>query len=213
MRYGFTGNGISQYSFYDSNHILNTTYGNIIRTNSSGCNIFVTWIPGQKTRVILNGGGSYTDIRSAELSQNNNGWTYNALLGLQQTLPWDLRLSVYAIASGRTITLQGHSTGMLLGTAGLTKSFLDERLSISINGMTHLTGGSRMKVESVLQSKDFINTTDTYIPLRMISLNLGFSFGKQDRQHVKKSRKSIEEDLQPNSTSMSESIGTMMQMQ
>ena len=45
LRQGFTGDGISQYSFYDDEYILNTTYGNIISTSSTGLNAFVTWIP------------------------------------------------------------------------------------------------------------------------------------------------------------------------
>lgn len=212
LRQGFTGNGISQYSFYDDEYKLNTTYGNVVSTSTSGLNAFVTWIPGKKTRIIFNGGGSWTDIRSEALSQSNSGWTYNLLLGVQQTLPWDLRLSANAIASGRTVTLQGYSSGMLLGTLGLTKSFLDDRLSLSINGVSHLTGGRTMKVESVSQTKDFISRTDTGVPLRQISLSLSFSFGKQDNLKVKKSRKSIQEESQLNSKSMTESIGTVIRM-
>ena len=102
LRQGFTGDGISQYSFYDDEHILNTTYGNIISTSSTGLNAFVTWIPGQKTRIMFNGEGSYTDIRSKALGQSNSGWGYSALVGIQQVLPWDLRLSANSIFSGRT---------------------------------------------------------------------------------------------------------------
>lgn len=210
LRQTFVRNGMSQYSFYDDAHILNTTYGNIIGSSTTGLNAFIMWIPGQKTRVILNGGSSYTDIRSEELGQNNSGWTYNALLGLQQTLPWDLRLSVNGIASGRTITLQGWSSGMVIGTLGLTRSFMEDRLSLSLNGLTHLTGGRAMKIKVYSETEDFVNHSVTAIPLRMISLNLTFSFGKQDKVNMKKSRKTIEADSQLNSESMYESIGTMM---
>lgn len=212
LRQGFTGNGISQYSFYDEDHIMNTTYGNVVSTSTSGLNAFVTWIPGQKTRVIFNGGLNYNDIRSQALSQSNSGWSYNALMGLQQTFPWDLRLSVNTIASGNTITLQGYTTGMLMGTLGLTKSFLDDRLGISINGLTHLTGGRCMMMETVSQTKDFISRANTGVPLRMITLNLSFSFGKQDNISVKKSRKSFNEDSQLDLQSRSESLGSMMRM-
>lgn len=212
LRQAFTGNGISPYSFYDDDNILNTTYANIISTSVSGLNAFLTWIPGQKTRVIFNGGGSYNSIRSDELGQSNSGWTYNALLGLQQTLPWDLRLSVNAIASGRTYTLQGWSSGMVIGTFGLTRSFLEDRLSLSLGGITHLTGGRSIKVASVSETKEFLSRTSTSIPLRMLSLNLSYSFGRQDKVNVKKSRKSIEADSQLNTQSMPQSLGTMIQM-
>lgn len=210
LRQTFVRNGMSQYSFYDDAHMLNTTYGNIVGSSTTGLNAFVMWMPGQKTRVMFNGSGSYTDIRSKELGQSNSGFTYNVLLGLQQTLPWDLRLSVNGIASGRTYTLQGWSSGMMIGTFGLTKSFLEDRLSLSLNGLTHLTGGRAMKIKTYSETDAFVNRSVTVIPLRMISLNLTFSFGKQGNVNMKKSRKTIETDSQLNSESMYESIGTMM---
>ena len=212
LRRNFTGNGISPYSFYDDDHILNTTYANIISTSVSGLNAFVTWIPGQKTRVMFNGGSSYNSIWSDELGQSNSGWTYNALLGFQQTLPWDLRFSLNAIASGRTYTLQGWSSGIVVGTFGLTKSILEDRLSFSLSGFTHLTGGRAIKIESISETNELISRTSTSIPLRMIAFNISFSFGKQDKVNVKKSRKSIEADSQLNTQSVSQSLGTMIQM-
>ena len=151
-----------------------------MNTSSTGLNAFVTWIPGQKTRIMFNGEGSYTDIRSKALGQSNSGWGYSALVGIQQVLPWDLRLSVNSIFSGRTVSLQGW-------TSGLT-------------------------IENVSQGKDFVTRTATTIPLQMLSFNLSYSFGKQDNATVKKSRKTIEEDIQLNSKSISESLGSMMQM-
>ena len=212
LRQGFVRNGMSAYSFYDNDHLMNTTYGNIVNSGTTGLNAFVMWIPGQKTRVILNGSTSYTDIRSEELEQKNSGWTYSALLGVQQTLPWDLRLSANAIASGRAVTLQGWSSGMLVGTLGLTKTFLDDRLGVSLSGLSHLTGGRGLKVESMSETKEFVSRTVTSIPIRMISLNLTFSFGKQEKASVKKTRKTIEADTQLDAKSMTESIGTVMQM-
>lgn len=212
LRQGFVRNGMSAYSFFDNEHVMNTTYGNIVNSRTTGLNAFVMWIPGQKTRVILNGSTGYTDIRSKELGQRNSGWTYTSLLGLQQTLPWDLRLSVNAIASGRTVTLQGWTSGMLVGTAGLTKTFLDDRLGVSLSGLTHLTGGRGLKIEAVSETDEFVSRSVTSIPLRMISLNLTFSFGKQDKVSVRKARKTIEADAQLESKSMAESIGTVMQM-
>ena len=212
LNQSFVRNGMSAYSFYDKDHVMNTTYGNIVSSSTSGLNAYVMWIPGQKTRVILNGSTGYTDIRSKELDQRNSGWTYTALLGLQQTFPWDLRFSANVIASGRTVTLQGWSSGMLVGTLGLTKTFLDDRLGVSLSGLSHLTGGRGLKIDSVTETKEFVSSAVTSIPIRMISLNLTFSFGKQDKVSVKKTRKTIEADTQLDAKSMTESIGTVMKM-
>lgn len=77
------------------------SYGNPDLKPETGHNISLTynffspkWIPGQKTRVILNGSAGYTDIRSRELDLKNSGWTYTSLLGFQQTLPWDPSLGI-----------------------------------------------------------------------------------------------------------------------
>ena len=68
--------------------------------------------PTNKTRIMINGGLTYSDIASAQLGQHNSGWAYNLMLGGQQTLPWDIRLSANAIMMGSQVTLQGRTTGM-----------------------------------------------------------------------------------------------------
>lgn len=211
LRQSFTDNGISQYSFYDSG-ALNTTYGNLVKTSSTNLNAFLTWIPGQKTRIVLNGSTGYTDIRSKELEQENSGWTYTMLFGLQQVLPWDIRLSINSIASGRTIMLQGYSSGLLIGTLGLTKTFLDDRLGLSLSGLTHLTGGKDISISTYSQTKDHTSRTTTNIPLRMLSLSLSYSFGKQDGTSMKRVRKSIDADEQLNTKSTSGSLVSVMNM-
>lgn len=212
LRQTYSGNGISQYSFFDEDYVMNTTYGNVITNSVSGLNAFVTWIPGQKTRVMFNGGGSYTNVKSEELGQRNSGWTYNALLSLQQTLPWDLRASANLIASGSTISLQGKSSGMTIGMLGLSRSFLEERLSLSLSGILPFAKGPAVNIETVSETKDFISRTNTAIPLRMLTFNISFSFGKQSNVNIKKSKRTIEKDTQLNSRSVTESVAPVMSM-
>ena len=212
LRDTYTGNGISQYSFYDNGNILNTTYGNIVSSNNIGLNIFLTWIPGSRTRVIFNGGGGYNNIYSKTLSQSNSGFDYNAVIGLQQTLPWDLRLSANVIAIGRTVNLQGWNSGMAMGTLGITKSILEDRLTFSLNGVTHLTGGKGMRQTSWSEGTGFTSRTVNTIPMRTLTLSISFSFGRQDDAKVKSAKKRIQNDTELNQKSVAESLGTMMQM-
>lgn len=212
IRDTYIGNGISQYSFYDKNNILNTTYGNIVSSNNIGFNLFLTWIPGNKTRIILNGGGGYNSLHSKTLEQSNSGFDYNAMLGFQQTLPWDLRLSANVIAIGRTVNLQGWNSGMAMGTIGVTKSILDDRLTFSLNGVTHLTGGKGMKQTSWSEGSDFTSKVVNTIPMRRLTFSISFSFGRQDSARVKSAKRSIQNDTELNQKSVAESFGTMMQM-
>ena len=210
LRQSYTGNGISSYSFFDDNNILNTTYGNIVTTSSTGLNAFLMINPTNKTRIMINGGLTYSDISSAQLGQHNNGWSYNVMLGGQQTLPWDLRLSANVISMGSQVTLQGSTTGMSMATLGLTKTFFDDRLSLSINGMLPLAKGFEMNMSSTTVGDGFTTSMSTSIPMRQISFQVSYTFGKQGNYSAKKARRTIENESQLNSTSTAESMGSIM---
>ncbi len=210
LRYNHTGNGISSYSFYDADNILNTTYGNIVQNRNLGLNMFVMLTPTGTTRIMLNGGFGYGDLRSAQLGQQNSGWNYNALLGVQQTLPWNLRLSANVITIGKQITLQGWSTGLSIGTLGLTKSFLDDRLSLSVNGMVPLARGFRMTMSSHTAGAGFTSDMTTRIPMSAVTFQISWSFGKQGNYTTKRTRRSIENESQLNTTSTAESMGSVL---
>ena len=210
LRHSITGNGISAYSFYGNDNILNTTYGNIVQNNSTSLNAFLMVTPTNKTRIMLNGGFGYTDLRSQELGQQNAGWNYNVLLGAQQTLPWDLRLSANVIVSGRQIDLQGWSSGMSLGMLGLTKTFLDDRLSLSLSGMVPFAKGAKLNMTSHTRGNGFTSDMTTRIPLASINFQISWSFGKQGNYTTKKARRTIENESQLNSTTTAQSVGSVI---
>ncbi len=212
LRHSITGNGISQYSFFDADNLLNNTYGNIIQSRNTGLNAFMMLTPGSKTRIMLNGGVGYADIRSAQLDQQNAGWNYNVMVGMQQTLPWDLRLSANVISAGRQVSLQGWSTGMTIGTLGLTKSFLDDRLSFSINGLVPIDKGFKMTMRSHTAGTGFTSDMTTRIPMSSLTFQISWSFGKQGNYTTKKARRSIENDTQLNSTTTAESMGSVLNL-
>ena len=212
LRHSYSGNGISSYSFYDDDNLLNTTYGNIVSSRNTGLNGYVMLTPGQKTRIMLNGGVSYADLRSEALGQQNAGWNYNLMLGAQQTLPWDLRLSANFIMAGRSVNLQGWSSGMRVGVLGLTKTFLDDRLSLSVNGIMPLMKGGQLNMESYSRGSGFNSTSSTVIPMKAVTFQISWSFGKQGNYRTKKARRSIENENQLNNSTTAESMGTILQM-
>lgn len=212
LRHSYTGNGIDSYSFYDENNLLNTTYGNIVRSRNTGLNGYVMLNPGRKTRIMLNGGVSYVSLSSEQLNQKNSGWNYNLMAGVQQTLPWDIRLSANFIMMGRNVSLQGWSSGMRAGMLGFTKSFLDDRLSFSINGILPLMKGLNMSMESYTVGKGFTSSTITQIPMRAITFQVSWTFGKQGNYSAKKTRRSIENESQLNSSTTAESMSGIMGM-
>ncbi len=210
LRYTYAGNGISAYSFYDLDNVMNTTYGNIVQSQNIGLNTFLMLTPTSRTRIMLNGGFGYSDLRSVQLGQQNAGWNYNALLGVQQTLPWDLRLSANFVTSGKQITLQGWSTGMSIGMLGLTKTFLDDRLSLSVNGLVPLARDFKMTMKTHTVGSGFTSDMITRIPMSAVTFQISWSFGKQGNYSAKRARRSIENESQLNTSTTAESMSSVI---
>lgn len=182
LHHNFTDNAIEQYSFYDAQNLLNTTYGNIVRRHQTGLNGYVNWLAAKNTRLFLNGALNYTDLRSNTLSQSNSGWSANAMIGLQQTLPAGFKLSVYAMTSTKNYTLQGWSGGFNLITANISKSLLKDKLNLSLMGMMGLNKGGNINIESHSQGKDFTSHTLTKVPLYGFTFTVSYTFGNSKRQ-------------------------------
>ena len=110
--------------------------------------MFRQYLVTNNTRLFFNGSLNYTDLQSDVLEQSNSGWTFNAMVGLQQTLPWNLKLSAFAITSTKNYTLQGWSGGFNLLTASLSKSLLKDKLNLSVSAMMGLNSGGKLNIES-----------------------------------------------------------------
>ena len=187
LHHNFVDNAISQYSFYDSDNLLNTTYGNVVQRHQTGLSGYVNYLLTKDTRIFFNGGLNYTDLRSDALQQSNSGWTFNAMLGLQQTLPWDLKLSAFAITSTKNYTLQGWSGGFNLLTANLSKSLLNDKLTIGVQGILGLNKGGKLNIESETRGKDFTSHTNIQVPIYGVTLTLSYTFGNtkiRAKQHT-----------------------------
>ncbi len=208
LRHNYTGNAIQQYSFYD-NYLLNTTYGNIVKKNQSGINGYVNWLATKDTRIFFNGGVNYTHLKSDVLGESNSGWQANAMLGLQQTLPWNLKASAYLITSTKTYTLQGWSGGFNMVTANLSKTFLNDKLTVSIQGLTGLSGGGCIKMETFSKGNNFSQHQTIKVPLSGATLTVSYSFGK-NRQQTRMHQSRIQNDYieQESQTEKINSLGS-----
>ena len=186
VHHNFTDNAIEQYSFFDGT-LLNTTYGNIVKRHQTGVNVYANWLLAPKTRIMLNGGLNYNDMRSSVLDLKNSGWQGNMMAGLQQTMPWDLKLGAYLITSTKSYTLQGWSSGFNILTANLSKSFFNDKLSVSIQGMLGLSDGGNLKMETYSQGKNFLSHQTIKVPMSGFNVSVSYTFGntkQKARQHV-----------------------------
>ena len=208
LRHTYTGNTIEQYSFYDNN-LLNTTYGNIVKRNQTGVTGYLNWLATKDTRLFFNGGLNYTDLRSDVLDANNGGWQATAMMGVQQTLPWNLKAAAYLITSTKTYTLQGWSSGFNLVTASLSKSLLNDKLTIGVQAVTGLSEGGSIKMETYSKGSNFSQKQSIKVPISGVSLTLSYTFGK-NRQQTRMHQTRIQSDYieQQSQGEMLNSVGS-----
>lgn len=197
-RYSHTGSGISGYSFFDGDGILNTTYGNIVREDNTGLTAFINWTLGPKTRIFTNSSAGYGIFSSSELGIENRGWNWNAMLGLQHTLPHDVLLSANLVSGGRTYNLQGWNDGYSLAVIGLSKGFLDDKLKVFVQCATNFGPGG-MTIKSFARGSDYETSSVVEVPIRQVGIGLTWNFGKQGFQVKKASRSIVNDDVINNS--------------
>lgn len=193
VNYSFVDNGIERYSFMN-NGVQESTYGNIGHTKRTRLSLWMNWNPGQKTRISLNAGGTYADYKSNEpyLQQKNNGWSGNVFFNAQQTLPWDLRFSLYGGGSTPYISLQGKGSSYSFYGFSLSRSFLKEkRLTVSINTSNLFNEYLTFKNET--QAATFRSWSENKNSQRSYGINVSWRFGELKAQ-VKKTSRSINND-------------------
>ena len=194
LSHNFTDNGIEQYSFDDGTY-LNTTYGNIGKRHLTSLSGYINWLMFKNTRLFVNGGVSYVDLRSKELDARNNGWQANFMGGLQQTLPLKIKLGAYLISQSKTYTLQGWSSGMNLLIGMLTKDFFKDKLTLGVQGLTGLSDGGCIKMETMSKGKDFTNHMNIRVPIYRISFVATYTFGNTKKNFQQARRTSVENDF------------------
>ena len=187
LHHNFTDNAISQFSFYDSDNLLNTTYGNVVKSHQTGLSGYANYLMTKNTRIFFNGSLNYTDLRSDALGQSNSGWTANIMAGLQQTLPWNLKLSAFLISSTKSYTLQGWNGGFNLLTASLSKSLLKDKLNLSVSGVMGLNKGGCLNIETSSRGNNFTSHNNIKVPIYGVTFTVSYTFGNnkvRTQQHV-----------------------------
>ena len=187
LHHNFTDNAISQYSFYDSDNLLNTTYGNVVKRHQTGLSAYVNYLLTPSTRLFMNSSINYLSLKSDALNQSNSGWTANIMAGLQQTLPWDLKLSAFLITSTKNYTLQGWSGGFNMLTATLSKSLFNDKLTIGVQGIVGLNKGGNLNIESSSRGQNFTSYTNVKVPIYGVTFTVSYTFGNSKvraKQHT-----------------------------
>lgn len=204
----FADNQIEQYSFLDNNGVLNTTYGNIVRSRWTNFSTFMNYAITPKTRIMLNAAVDYGDIRSEQIGQRNHGWQANAFLGLQQTLPWNIKFSIFTGGMTKKYTLQGHGNSFNMITSTVAKSFFKDKLDVSVMFFSPLTG--KMRHNQYSSGLDFTQSTQILVPVKQIGVTVTWNFGntkKQFQQHQSKITNDFQERKDNNQMGVGTGVG------
>ena len=189
LRHSFCDNAIEQYSFYDDNGLMNTTYGNVVKRHMTSLNVYASWSVLRDTRLMFNGGLTYTDMRSDALDMNNHGWSGNMMVNVQQKLPWDIQGSLFWMGNTRSKTLQGWSSGFNLMGLSLSKSLFNDKLDISMAAISGLGEKGNLKFDTHSKGHDFTSSQRIHVPIQMVQVTVAWNFGnlkRQLQQHVSK---------------------------
>jgi len=132
LSYSISTNGLTSYSFLD-NGILNTTYGGFLHSKDWQMSMFMNWMITPKTTWMANLEAGYKDLKSYRTGQHHSGFEVGGFTHVRQDLPWwQLKFSAGGGVFRRGISLSSDPSTFFFYFCRLSRSFLDDRLTISL---------------------------------------------------------------------------------
>lgn len=204
LRYSFNNNGIERVSHlvgeggekFEGGYeapagALYTTYANIGKNQNTGLSLYANWNASPKTRIYVNGRGSYSDIKSPSQGLHNYGWQGSMYGGIQHTFPWKLRASLNAGGSTPYISLQGKGSGYYYYSLGVNRSFLKDRLTASVY-VNNIFEKYRT-FNNTTMGDNFISTSHSKYMSRNFGVSISYRIGEL-KASVKKAARTINND-------------------
>ena len=206
LRHSFNNNGIERISRlitaedgedFGGGHIapqgaLYSTYDNIGKNRNTGLSLYLNWNASPKTRIYVNGRGSYTDMKSEVQGLHNYGWNGSFYGGIQHTLPLKLRLSLNGGGSTPYISLQGKGSGYQYYGLSLNRSFLKED-RLSVNLYCNNIFEKYRSYNNHTEGANFVSKSSSKWPSRSFGVSVSYRIGEL-KASVKKAARSISND-------------------
>lgn len=187
----FVNNGIASVQTAQGD-VRYLTYGNVQRFRHASMDQYVQWQPFEGTSLIVNNAIRYDHYRNPNLGYGNFGWSDSYYVGLTQSLPLKMKLSlsVYGDIGHRPTSVyytQHSSYGYYFS---LQRSFLrDDRLTLRI--VANSPFNSRQKWAADAVNGDFRDLGVSSQHVRQVAISLSFRFGKL-KESVKKTETTID---------------------
>ena len=203
VRHSFNNNGIESVSrligaggeefgeHFAPEGALYNTYENIGKSRNTDMSLYLNWNASPKTRIYINGRGGYSDLKSPAQNLHNYGWQGSMYGGIQHTFPWELRASLNAGGSTPYISLQGKGSGYSYYSLSVNRSFLKDRLTVSVYGSNLFS--KYMDFNNTTFGENFYSTSKSRYPNRSFGMSISYRIGEL-KASVKKAARSISND-------------------
>lgn len=192
LNYSFSNNGMVSYSFVDENGVANTTYGGFQHSKMTMLSTYINWTVVKGTTINLNASASYSDYKAHVLGSHNSGYSADLWGGLQQTMPWKLKLGLWLGGNTRQVTLQGKAPGFFFYSLSLSRSFLKEDcLGINLRAGNFIGRYTHFRTSTVTNQMRYVS--DTRNDMMRLSIGVSYRLGSL-KSGVKKVDRSIEND-------------------
>lgn len=190
--YSVTSDGLTSYSFLDSDGILNTTYAGYLHSKQLSFDIFANWMIVKQLTWMFSGSLNYGDYKVYHPTlHRNHGYSGRFFTMLRSELPWKIKLNVGGGHNWGQTNLQGRGGSFTFYFASLSRSFLkDDRLTVSLGCFNPFT--PRQTFGSTMETADFSSRDNfTIHGFSRFSVGVSWRFGSL-KASVKKTARSIE---------------------
>lgn len=193
-----TTDGVSQRISYLEGNTLYTTYDNVTDSRRGGMelvgkNRLFGWLDLTSTVNLYYyklSGYEYTYDDQITRYKGNEDFSWDARVIANAMLPWQLSLQVTGNYNSATYTPQGKDFESYWLDAGIRRSFLERRLSVSITGRDLLN--SRKRKSYTFGDQFFQNSTNQWGG-RQVGISIAYNFGNM-KNGKKKQQKGERQD-------------------
>ncbi len=196
LSYSFSNNGIENYSYYQGDKLI-STYDNIGISQNLGGSLYLNYNPTVSTRIYVNASAYYSILSGKEGNEylgqlSNSGLQSNVFAGFQQSFNKGFRIGANGGYYGGGVSLQGESSGGYYYGINVSKSFLNDKLTIGASVQNFAE--DRHYYTSSSETDYLISKNEySYIPFSA-NIYVSFTFGNLKNAWVKKANKSISND-------------------
>lgn len=198
LSYSYMNNGIEKYNYIgNNNEALNhkgtyySTYVNGSKRQEVSLSAFINLNVFSKVRIYGNINASYVDMTGKVSNLKNSGFQGMAYSGINYQLPWKINTGANYFVNFGNVSLQGNTESMTSYSIYMSRSFIKDRLNISIYGSNFIHKYNDYTTNTT--SSNFNYKSVTKYPNRNFGISVSYRFGELKAQ-VKRVARSITND-------------------